>query len=85
MAMMLTTPICPMTTLEGELERAFAAVMTLGARKDDPKPAMVKLIHNIVNEKILWSAPIKRVTKIPIKKENPEVKDPNLTKFFIEK
>ena len=83
-AMLLITPIWPIMTLDGDFERVFAAFITLGARNEEPKPANVKLMHKIANDNILCSAPIKRVTNIPIKNEAPDVKDPILTKYSIE-
>ena len=41
------TPIWPITTLDGNFERVFAAFITDGPKKDEPKPATVKLIDRM--------------------------------------
>lgn len=48
-AMLLITPIWPMTTLAGAAEREFAIFITLGVRNDAPKPDIVKLIDRLTN------------------------------------
>ena len=48
------TPIWPITTLDGNFERVFAAFMTEGPRKDEPRPAKVKLIERIMITNVLF-------------------------------
>jgi len=42
------TPIWPITTLDGNFDREFAAFITEGAKKDEPNPAKVKLIDKMI-------------------------------------
>jgi len=78
--MLLMTPSCPITTLAGAFERELAIFITLGARNEEPKPAMVKLMHNKSNISIFLSGAINLTARIPIKNEMPEIKEPSLTK-----
>ncbi len=48
----LITPIWPITTLEGNFERVFAAFITDGPKKDEPSHAIVKLIERITRTTI---------------------------------
>ena len=78
--MLFITPRCPITTLAGDVERELAIFITLGARNEEPKPAMVKLMHNMSNISIFLSGAINLTARIPIKNEMPEIKEPSLTK-----
>ncbi len=69
------TPIWPITTLDGNFERVFAAFMTDGPKKDEPKPAKVKLIERMMMTKVLFAVPTKVTAKIPAMKDNPDSKD----------
>ena len=83
-AMLFMTPIWPITTLDGELERIFAAFMMLGPKNDEPRPAIVKVILKIIREIVLFSTPMIRVARIPMRKENPEISDALFTKNSME-
>lgn len=81
---MFITPIWPITTLEGELERILAAFMILGPKNDDPRPAIVKVMLKITKEIVLFSTPINLDTRIPMRNEIPEISDALFTKNSIE-
>ena len=72
---MLMTPIWPITTLDGNFERVFAAFMTEGPKKDEPKPAKVKLIERIMITNVLFEVPTRVTAMIPAMKDNPDNKD----------
>ena len=56
---MLITPIWPITTLAGNCERAFAATMTDGAKNEDPKPAIMKVIERMTSTSVLLEGTIR--------------------------
>ncbi len=72
---MLITPICPITTLDGNFERVFAAFMTDGPKKEEPKPAIVKLMESITITKVLFDVPTILTAMIPAMKESPDSRD----------
>ena len=69
------TPICPITTLDGNFERVFAAFMTDGPKKEEPKPAIVKLMESITITKVLFDVPTILTVMIPAMKESPDSRD----------
>jgi hypothetical protein len=75
----LITPICPITTLEGNLERVFAAFITDGPKNEDPRPAIVKLIERITITKLLFEFPVRVTPRIPTMNANPEMREPLTT------
>ena len=77
---MLMMPIWPITTLDGNLERVFAAFITEGPRNDDPKPAMVKLIERITITKVSLEVPTKLTPIIPAMNESPESNEARTTR-----
>jgi hypothetical protein len=82
---MFMTPIWPITTLEGNFERAFAAFITDGPKKDDPSPAIVKLMERITSTKVSLDVPTILTAMIPARNENPESNEARSTKYSIEK
>ncbi len=66
------TPIWPITTLDGNFERVFAAFITDGPKKDEPSPAIVKLIERITRTTALLEVPAMLTAIIPEIKANPE-------------
>jgi hypothetical protein len=58
--------------------------MMLGPKNDEPRPAIVKVILKIIREIVLFSIPIIRVARIPMRKEIPEISDALFTKNSIE-
>ncbi len=80
---MLMTPIWPITTLDGNFERVFAAFITDGPKKDEPSPAIVKVIERMTSTSVLFEGPIKLTATIPVRKDNPESKDARITKKSI--
>ena len=80
---MLITPIWPITTLAGNCERAFAATMTDGAKNEDPKPAIMKVIERMASTSVLLEGPIKLTATIPTMKDTPDNKDARTTKKSI--
>jgi hypothetical protein len=72
---MLMTPICPITTLDGNFERVFAAFMTDGPRNEEPKPATVKLIERITITRVVLEVPTMLTAMIPAINERPDSKD----------
>jgi len=54
---MLITPIWPITTLDGNFERVFAAFITDGPKNEEPRPAIVKLIERITMTKVWLEVP----------------------------
>jgi hypothetical protein len=72
---MLMTPICPITTLDGNFERVFAAFMTDGPRNEEPKPATVKLIERITITRVVLEVPTMLTAMIPTINERPDSKD----------
>ena len=71
-------------TLEGESDRVFPEFITLGKRKDEPSPAIKKLILSIHKARGLFSTPIIFIARIPAIKEVPETIEAILTKVSIE-
>ena len=69
------TPICPITTLDGNFERVFAAFMTDGPRNEEPKPATVKLIERITITRVVLEVPTMLTAMIPAINERPDSKD----------
>ena len=69
------TPICPITTLDGNFERVFAAFMTDGPRNEEPKPATVKLIERITITRVVLEVPTMLTAMIPTINERPDSKD----------
>jgi hypothetical protein len=72
---MLMTPICPITTLDGNFERVFAAFMTDGPRNEEPKPATVKLIERMTITRVVFEVPTMLTAMIPTINERPDSKD----------
>jgi hypothetical protein len=72
---MLITPICPITTLDGNFERVFAAFMTDGPKKEEPKPAIVKLMERMTITKVLFDVPTMLTPIIPAMNESPDNRD----------
>jgi hypothetical protein len=72
---MLMTPICPITTLDGNFERVFAAFMTDGPRNEEPKPATVKLIERMTITRVVFEVPTMLTAMIPAINERPDSKD----------
>jgi hypothetical protein len=62
----------------------LAAFIILGPKNDEPRPAIVKLMLKIISEVVLFSTPMIRVVKIPIRKELPEISEAVFTKNSIE-
>lgn len=73
--MMLMTPIWPITTLDGNFERVFAAFMTEGPKKDEPKPAKVKLMERMMMTRVLFVVPTMDTARIPAINESPDNRD----------
>jgi len=69
------TPIWPITTLDGNFERVFAAFITDGPKKDEPSPAIVKLIESMTITSVLFEVPVILTAIIPAIMDNPESKD----------
>jgi hypothetical protein len=78
--MMLITPIWPITTLDGNFERVFAAFITEGPKNEEPSPATVKLTERIIRTKVLFDVPTRLTARIPRIMEIPESKDARTTK-----
>jgi hypothetical protein len=74
------SPIWPITTLEGNFERVFAAFMTDGPKNEEPKPATVKEIERIVITKAVLEVPTRLTAAIPMMKDSPESKEARTTK-----
>ena len=68
-------PICPITMLEGSLDRLLAAFITDGPRKDEPNPAAVKLMERIIKIKVLLLVPTALTVTIPTINAKPAVKE----------
>jgi len=64
-----------MTTLDGNFERVFAAFITDGPKKDEPSPAIVKLIERITITRVLFEVPVILTAIMPASMDNPESKD----------
>jgi hypothetical protein len=77
------TPIWPITTLDGNFERVFAAFITDGPKKDEPSPAIVKLIESITITSVLFEVPVILTAIIPAIMDNPESKDARTIKKSI--
>ena len=77
---MLITPIWPITTLEGNLERVFAAFMTDGPKNEEPRPATVKLIERITMTKVLLDVPNKVTAIMPAINESPDKSEARTTR-----
>jgi len=77
------TPIWPITTLDGNFERVFAAFITDGPRKDEPSPAIVKLIESMTITSVLFEVPVILTAIIPAIMDNPESKDARTIKKSI--
>lgn len=69
------TPIWPITTLDGNFERVFAAFITDGPKKDEPSPAIVKLIERMTITSVLFEVPVILTAIIPAIMDNPESND----------
>ena len=78
--MMLMTPIWPITTLDGNFERVFAAFMTEGPKKDEPKPAKVKLMERMMMTGVLFVVPTMDTARIPAINESPDNRDALITR-----
>ena len=78
--MMLITPIWPITTLDGNFDRVFAAFMTDGPKKEEPKPAIVKLIERITSTAVLFEVPTRLTAIIPRINEIQESKEARTTR-----
>ena len=72
-----------MTTLAGDFDLRFAIFIILGARKDEPSPARVKLIQRTINTKILFVSPSKCTVAKPHRNEIPESRAPEVIKDCI--
>ena len=79
----LMTPIWPITTLEGNLERVFAAFMTDGPKNEEPRPAIVKLIERITITRVLFDVPVTVTPRIPAMNEMPEINEAFTAKSWI--
>jgi len=77
------TPIWPITTLDGNFERVFAAFITDGPKKDEPSPAIVKLIESMTITSVLFEVPVILTAIIPIIMDKPESNDPRTIKKSI--
>ena len=77
---MFITPIWPITTLDGNFERVFAAFITDGPKKDEPRPEIVKLIQRIIRTAVLFEVPTMFTAIMPAINDNPESKDARTTK-----
>jgi hypothetical protein len=80
---MLMTPIWPITTLDGNFERVFAAFIIDGPKKDEPSPAIVKLIERITTTRTLFEVPVILTAIIPARKDNPDSRDARIIKNLI--
>ena len=74
------TPIWPITTLDGNFERTFAMFISDGPRKDEPRPATVKLMERIIKTTVLFEEPTMLTAIIPAMKDNPDSNDARTTK-----
>ncbi len=77
------TPIWPITTLDGNFERVFAAFITDGPKKDEPSPVIVKLIESMTITSVLFEVPVILTAIIPAIMDNPESKDARTIKKSI--
>ena len=77
------TPIWPITTLDGNFERVFAAFITDGPKKDEPSPAIVKLIERMTMTRVWFEVPVMLTAIIPAIMDNPESKDARAIKKSI--
>jgi len=77
------TPIWPITTLDGNFERVFAAFITDGPKNDEPSPAIVKLIESMTITSVLFEVPVILTAIIPAIMDNPESKDARTIKKSI--
>jgi hypothetical protein len=77
---MFMTPIWPITTLEGNFERIFAMFISDGPRKDEPRPATVKLIERIIRTTVLFEEPTMLTAIIPAINDKPDSNDARTTK-----
>ncbi len=77
------TPIWPITTLDGNFERVFAAFITDGPKKDEPSPAIVKLIESMTITSVLFEVPVILTAIIPAIMDNPESNDARTIKKSI--
>jgi hypothetical protein len=80
---MLITPIWPITTLDGNFERVFAAFITDGPKNEEPRPAIVKLIERITMTKVWLEVPTNVTPTIPAINESPESRDALTTRKSI--
>jgi len=80
---MLMTPIWPITTLDGNFERVFATFKTDGPKKDEPNPAIVKLIERMIRTRVWFEVPVILTAIIPIIMDKPESNDPRTIKKSI--
>jgi hypothetical protein len=80
----LMTPIWPITTLDGNFERVFAAFMTDGPKNEDPKPAMVKLMESMRITSTLLLVPTIDTAAIPAIKDKPESSEAFTANSWIE-
>ena len=81
----LMTPIWPITTLEGRLERVFAAFITDGPKNEEPRPAKVKEAERIIMTNVSFDVPMRVTATIPTKKDSPESIAARTTNISIEK
>ncbi len=77
------TPIWPITTLDGNFERVFAAFITDGPKKDEPSPAIVKLIESMTITSVLFEVPVILTAIIPAIMDSPESNDARTIKKSI--
>ncbi len=77
------TPIWPITTLDGNFERVFAAFITDGPKKDEPSPAIVKLTESMTITRVLFEVPVILTAIIPAIMDNPESNDARTIKKSI--
>ncbi len=77
------TPIWPITTLDGNFERASAAFITEGPKNEEPRPAMVKLMERITITNVLFAVPSMLTAIIPTINDRPESKDALTTRKSI--
>ena len=77
---MLMTPIWPITTLDGNFERVFAAFITDGPKKEEPRPAKVKLIERITMTSVWLEVPTIVTPMIPAINESPDSSEARTTR-----
>ena len=81
---MFITPIWPITTLAGNRDLELAAFIMLGPKKEDPKPAHVKVIERMTMVKNWFFVPMTFTAAIPMRKDTPEDKDATFVNCCIE-